>query len=469
LKNGSFDGYQNWPAGLTIILEDSASKICGISGVHNMNKNKKNTKKILAAAFIILFAINSLAIANIDKVSYLVGSATTYTAPNNVSVYNIARKFQVATQHITMANKMSSEYLKSGKEIVIPTVWIAPINKFDNGLVLNLAETSIYVYKDSKVIAVYPVAIGMLGWNTPTGDFKITSKTKDPTWFPPAWANVGHPVGPGPGNPLGDRWMGLTGGYGIHATNAPSSIGYAASHGCIRMYPESARSLFEQTYVGMPVKIMYETVKLGFSAPDGKIYMSVFPDIYYYGTNNASTIKKKLADAGIDKFVDEKKLAQIIKNKKGIPEVLIGSDYTLKIGEQKINTAFSPIIKDNETLVSCDLFTMLGFEVSYDNITDSVNISYKNNKFTTKLNAHYGYFDGKKIDFKIPAQMLGNVIIVPLNVINAFGFTAEQKNNEIVLTDIKNPLRSTIATEETSVTEPIAADTQSTILFKKKQ
>lgn len=434
-----------------------------------MNSAKKISKKFLIFIFLLAFTINSLALASIDKVSFLVGSATTYTAPNNISAYNIARKYQVATQHITMANKMNSEYLKSGKEIIIPTVWIAPLNKFDNGLVLNLAETSIYVYKDSKVIAVYPVAIGMLGWNTPTGDFKITSKTKDPTWFPPAWANVGHPVGPGPGNPLGDRWMGLTGGYGIHATNAPSSIGSTASHGCIRMYPESARALFEQTYVGMPVKIIYESVKLGYSEPDGKIYISVFPDIYYYGTNSMLRISKKLAEAGINKLVDEKRLAQIVKEKKGIPEVLIGSDYTLKIGEQKINTAFSPIIKDNETLISCDLFTALGFEVSYDNITDSVNISYKDNKFTTKLNTHYGYFDDEKIDLKVPAQMLGNVIIAPLNIIAAFGFTTEQKNNEIILTDINNPLRSTVTAEKPSITEPIATDTESTILFKKRQ
>lgn len=434
-----------------------------------MNSAKKISKKFLIFIFLLTFTINSLAMANMDKVSFLVGSATTYTASNNVSMYNIARKYQVAINHISMANKMNTEYLKSGKTIVIPTFWIAPLNNFQNGIVLNLPERSIYLYKDGKVTNVYPVAIGnAYGWHTPTGNYKVITKTKDPIWFPPAWANIGHPVMPGPGNPLGDRWMGITGGYGIHATNAPNSIGSAASHGCIRMYPESARDLFDKVYVGLPVKIIYESVKLGYSEADGKIYMSVFPDVYFYGTNNTSTIKKKLAEAGIDKFVDEKRLAQIVKDKKGIPEVLIGSDYTIKISEQKINTAFSPIIKDNEALVSCDLFTALGFEVSYDNINGELNISYKDDKFTTKLNTHYGYFNDTKIDCKIPTQMLGNVIIVPLNVIAAFGFTTEQKNNEIILTDINNPLRSTITAEKPSITEPIATDTESTILFKKR-
>jgi lipoprotein-anchoring transpeptidase ErfK/SrfK len=64
-------------------------------------------------------------------------------------------------------------------------------------------------------------------------------------------------VPPGPGNPLGTRWMGLNASaVGIHGTPSPSSIGYSASHGCIRMYVWEAEWLFERVRVGTPVVIV---------------------------------------------------------------------------------------------------------------------------------------------------------------------------------------------------------------------
>ena len=62
---------------------------------------------------------------------------------------------------------------------------------------------------------------------------------------------------PGPGNPLGTRWMGLNApGVGIHGTDEPTSIGYSESHGCIRMQVPDAEWLFEHVRVGTPVVIL---------------------------------------------------------------------------------------------------------------------------------------------------------------------------------------------------------------------
>ena len=69
-------------------------------------------------------------------------------------------------------------------------------------------------------------------------------------------------------------------GYGIHATNSPVSIGLAASHGCMRMYPEMAHQLFEEVYVNMPVKIIYEPVKLGYDPKEKRLFMEVYGDVY---------------------------------------------------------------------------------------------------------------------------------------------------------------------------------------------
>jgi lipoprotein-anchoring transpeptidase ErfK/SrfK len=125
---------------------------------------------------------------------------------------------------------------------------------------IDLSERKLYLYSgDDQVVKTYRVAVGMPGHPTPTGAFRIITKQKNPTWNPPdsAWAAGMGPVPPGPGNPLGTRWMGLNSpGIGIHGTPAPSSIGTAASHGCIRMRIPEAEDLFDRVFVGTPVEIV---------------------------------------------------------------------------------------------------------------------------------------------------------------------------------------------------------------------
>ena len=99
-----------------------------------------------------------------------------------------------------------------------------------------------------------PVATGQAIYPTPRGRFHIVVKWKNPWWYPPVqddWAKGLKPVPPGPSNPLGTRWMGLNApGVGIHGTDEPSSIGYSASHGCIRMQVPDAEWLFDHVDVG---------------------------------------------------------------------------------------------------------------------------------------------------------------------------------------------------------------------------
>jgi lipoprotein-anchoring transpeptidase ErfK/SrfK len=91
------------------------------------------------------------------------------------------------------------------------------------------------------------------------GRFSILVKWKNPWWYPPnsPWAQGEKPVPPGPGNPLGTRWMGLSSpGVGIHGTPEDGSIGYSLSHGCIRMHIPQAEWLFDHVDVGTPVYIV---------------------------------------------------------------------------------------------------------------------------------------------------------------------------------------------------------------------
>jgi lipoprotein-anchoring transpeptidase ErfK/SrfK len=124
---------------------------------------------------------------------------------------------------------------------------------------IDISERKLYHYTDGALRKTYPVAVGMAAYPTPTGSFQIISKVVNPTWTPPNsdWARGMDPVPPGPGNPLGTRWMGLNSpSIGIHGTYTGSSIGTAASHGCIRMRISDAEELFSRVFVGTPVEIV---------------------------------------------------------------------------------------------------------------------------------------------------------------------------------------------------------------------
>jgi lipoprotein-anchoring transpeptidase ErfK/SrfK len=125
-------------------------------------------------------------------------------------------------------------------------------------VVVTLSTRSLTVYRDGRKMKTYRIAIGMPEYPTPTGTFRIITKQKNPTWNPPdsPWAKGLGPIPPGPGNPLGTRWIGTSApAIGIHGTYADSSIGTAASHGCLRMHIPEVEELYEKVAVGMPVEI----------------------------------------------------------------------------------------------------------------------------------------------------------------------------------------------------------------------
>ena len=124
-------------------------------------------------------------------------------------------------------------------------------------LTLRLGERRVYVYRGESVVADYPVAIGRVGWETPTGEFEVFQQVVDPGWTNPL---TGEKMSPGPDNPLGDRWIAFwtdgTNFIGFHGTPNRESVGRAASHGCIRMYNEDVRQLYEIVSVGTPVTVV---------------------------------------------------------------------------------------------------------------------------------------------------------------------------------------------------------------------
>ncbi len=132
--------------------------------------------------------------------------------------------------------------------------------KYPAYITVDQATFTARLWKSLKLVKSYPIAVGQPAYPTPYGLFSIQDKQVDPVWSVPnsPWAGelAGTVVEGGTeANPLKARWMGVTNGVGFHGTSEDSSVGTAASHGCMRMHVSDVIDLYDRTPVGTPVYI----------------------------------------------------------------------------------------------------------------------------------------------------------------------------------------------------------------------
>lgn len=130
----------------------------------------------------------------------------------------------------------------------------APAAQETKRVVVSLQDHKLALVEDGQVKKVYSVAVGKPSTPSPVGTFTIERRAANPTYH-----HNGKTIAPGPHNPVGTRWMGLSiRGYGIHGTNEPNSIGKAASHGCIRMGRADLEEFYGMVAVGDTVELIGE-------------------------------------------------------------------------------------------------------------------------------------------------------------------------------------------------------------------
>ena len=127
-------------------------------------------------------------------------------------------------------------------------------------LTIDRDNFKLRLFKGFKLRKTYGIALGAIGYSTPSGIFKVANKQVNPAWHAPnkpwAGAYAGKTVpGGSPQNPLKARWLGIRDGVGIHGTSAEWSIGTRASHGCIRMRVGEVVDLYGRVPVGTPIRI----------------------------------------------------------------------------------------------------------------------------------------------------------------------------------------------------------------------
>ena len=130
--------------------------------------------------------------------------------------------------------------------------------RFDKVLLVRIGENTLYLYDHGKITHSWPVATGQPEYMTPTGQYEITEKRYLPTWINPApttWgADLPPEIPPGPANPLGVRALNWSApAIRFHGTEATYSLGYNASHGCVRLSNDDVVELYSLVDVGTPI------------------------------------------------------------------------------------------------------------------------------------------------------------------------------------------------------------------------
>ena len=216
---------------------------------------------------------------------------------------DIARHFSLGINTIHAANPGIDIWVpRAGEHIVLPLSFILPEAR-RKGIVINLAAMRLFYFKkDGNLLAVstFPVGIGTEERPTPMGRMYITRKKLRPTWYVPASIAADHRkkgdplparVPPGPLNPLGEHALYLSKpGYLVHGTNKPASVGLRATNGCIRLYPEDIKRLFDTTPVKTPVKIVNQPYLIG--RRDGVVYLEAHAP---FEVSGAAALKKVYA------------------------------------------------------------------------------------------------------------------------------------------------------------------------------
>jgi L,D-transpeptidase ErfK/SrfK len=250
-------------------------------------------------------------------------------ADENESLHEIARKFGLGYEELVDANPGLDPWLPpAGSEVYIPSKWVLP-DTVREGIVINLAEMRLYRYTEAdgrKLVSTYPIGVGIEGFNTPTGTYRITKKLKNPAWYVPKSVRKEKPELPaivpsGDDNPLGKFAMKLSGTrYFIHGTNAPLGIGRRVSHGCIRLYPEDIRELFETTKPGTPVRIVYQPIKVGVRGDT--ILMEAHEDYLNRKEDPLELAVSILKEKGLFNRVDMDVVKETVEKQRGISSPL---------------------------------------------------------------------------------------------------------------------------------------------------
>jgi len=230
---------------------------------------------------------------------------------------DLARAYGLGYDELVAANPDVDPWLPGeGTPVLLPSQYVLPAVE-RRGIVLNIASKRLFYFPEvepgeATVVYTFPIGIGRVGWETPTGTTRVIDKARDPNWYVPLsvrreHAEMGNPlpavVPPGPDNPLGAYVLKLDmPGYLIHGTNQPYGVGMRVSHGCVRLYPENIEFLYPEIDRGEAVAIVNQPYLLG--ERNGALYFEAHEPL----EDDAIDAGTRFEDA-VEAFAEEHRIA----------------------------------------------------------------------------------------------------------------------------------------------------------------
>lgn len=258
-------------------------------------------------------------------------------------------------------------------------------------ILINVPARALRLYENDKCVAMYPVGVGTVNTKTPVGYYKVVEKIVNPTWIDPQDTSVVIPSGED--NPLGYRWIGIGGNYGIHGTNKPESVGKYVSNGCVRMVETDVEKVFDKVEIGTQVQIIYNRLVID-KTFDNRIAYYIYPDGYNMQTLTVDFVKQGLKGYGVADFVSDESIIQAIKLENGQPNY-VAAPVNIMFNGNKLkfkavnyqNLIYVPVldlakvlntnivIKNNQVISSKGSATInLYNQVAYMRLTDIINV-----------------------------------------------------------------------------------------------
>jgi len=266
-----------------------------------------------------------------DPDGRIVGGVVHQEVTKGDSLRAIGSRFGVDPATLAFDNGLRLDRpLAVGQRLRVDHRHIVPAGVETGAITVNIPQRLLFFGEGERVFHA-PVAVGSRGWPTPMTAFTVLVKEVDPTWDVPASIAaearakgkiLPEKVPPGPANPLGRHWLGLSvGSIGIHGTNAPASIYQSVTHGCIRVHHDDVATLFELVLVGTPGRIVYEPVLL--AEAYGDIWLEVHPDVYRrIRMTPAEQVRQAAVDLGLDGRIDWEAAARVVAARHGIARII---------------------------------------------------------------------------------------------------------------------------------------------------
>ena len=242
---------------------------------------------ILTIFICLLFGLPEIVLAQVFPLpkagDTMVGTPQTAQVKADDDFSSVAERYDIGYYELFESNPgVDANDPEEGAVLIIPTQYILPEELKEDVVLINLAEMRIYFRPAGKnIVYIFPVGIGKVDWETPTGEAYIVSTVKNPVWNIPesVWKyRAAHgeilprSVPSGPENPMGYYKLQLSiGGDYIHGTNLPAGVGRRSSAGCIRMYNPDIEKLFNMVKVRTKVLIINKPYKAGWQ--NGKLYL----------------------------------------------------------------------------------------------------------------------------------------------------------------------------------------------------